>query len=128
MLLKLVGQELRNSCRTYDYVARMGGDEFVILMPGLETSNLPDRLMSLQNGVRAASRELLKQEVVGVSAGCAFFPEDGTDAEALLSRADKRMYLDKSDREWTPPQPDPVTTGLVHLSLRNGAQGQDMNR
>jgi len=127
-LLKLVGQELRNSCRTYDYVARMGGDEFVILMPGLETANLPDRLVALQNGVRTASRELLKQEVVGVSAGCAFFPEDGTDAEGLLSRADKRMYLDKSDREWTPPQPDPVTAGLVHLSRHNGTQGLNMNR
>jgi GGDEF domain-containing protein len=61
--------------------------------------------------------------VVGVSTGCAFFPDDGTDAEALLSRADKRMYLDKSDREWSPPGTDPVTLGLVHLSQHKGTQG-----
>ena len=119
-LLQLVGQQLRASCRSYDYVARMGGDEFVILMPGLAIENLDERLAALQAGVKSASREQLGEEVVGVSAGCAFFPEDGSDAETLLSKADQRMYSSKGERKRSAPEGDPVTLGLMHLSRQNG--------
>ncbi len=36
-VLKVVAETLRGQCREYDYVARMGGDEFVLLMPGSRT-------------------------------------------------------------------------------------------
>ncbi|HME05949.1 MAG TPA: HD domain-containing phosphohydrolase [Bryobacteraceae bacterium] len=124
-LLHLVGQQLKDSCRGYDYVARMGGDEFVILMPGLPVENLAERLAALETGIQAASRELLREEVVvGVSAGCAFFPADGFDAESLLSKADQRMYSTKSDRKSKAPETDLLTLGLVHLSRQNQSQAE----
>jgi diguanylate cyclase (GGDEF)-like protein/putative nucleotidyltransferase with HDIG domain len=120
-LLQMVGQRLRECCRPYDYVARMGGDEFVILMPGLEAENLPDRLATLQAAVQAAGYELLQEQVIGVSAGCAIFPADGVDAEALLSQADRRMYSTKNQRKWNAADHDPVTLGLVQLSRQTGS-------
>ncbi len=125
-LLHLVGQQLKESCRGYDYVARMGGDEFVILMPGLPPGNLAERLAALQAGVQAASRELLQEEaLVGVSGGCAFFPDDGLDAESLLSKADQRMYSTKSERKSKASETDDLLTlGLVHLSRQNRSQAE----
>ena len=123
-LLHLVGQRLKDSCRSYDYVARMGGDEFVILMPGLANENLPERLATLQRAVQGASRELLQEAIVGVSAGCAFFPADGLDAEALLTKADQRMYLTKGERKSKEPAVDPVTLGLLRLSRENGSHAE----
>jgi len=123
-LLHLVGQRLKDSCRSYDYVARMGGDEFVILMPGLANENLAERLATLQRAVQGASRELLQEAIVGVSAGCAFFPADGLDAEALLTKADQRMYLTKGERRSKEPASDPVTLGLLRLSRDNGSHAE----
>jgi len=89
-VLKAVGAALRDSCREYDYVARMGGDEFVLLLPCSKRDDLRVRIAELANiGAQAA--------VVGLtmSVGEAFFPEDGQDAEQLLAEADRRMYKTK---------------------------------
>jgi diguanylate cyclase (GGDEF)-like protein len=89
-VLKAVGAALRESCREYDYVARMGGDEFVLLLPCSKRDDLRIRIAELANiGAQAA--------VVGLtmSVGEAFFPEDGQDAEQLLAEADRRMYKNK---------------------------------
>ncbi len=89
-VLKAVGTALRESCREYDYVARMGGDEFVLILPESQRDDLRVRIAELANiGVQAA--------VVGLtmSVGEAFYPEDGEDAEQLLAVADRRMYKAK---------------------------------
>jgi diguanylate cyclase (GGDEF)-like protein len=89
-VLKAVGTALRDSCREYDYVARMGGDEFVLLLPASKRDDLRVRIAELANiGAQAA--------VVGLtmSVGEAFYPEDGEDAEQLLAEADRRMYTTK---------------------------------
>ena len=89
-VLRAVGGALRDSCREYDYVARMGGDEFVLILPASKRDELRIRIAELANiGAQAA--------VVGLtmSVGEAFYPQDGDDAEQLLAEADRRMYTSK---------------------------------
>ncbi len=98
LLLRSIAQRFRDSCRAYDTVARMGGDEFVFLLPGLSPDVVPGRLEKIQNAVSQACRDLdihASGINVSVSAGAAFFPADGTTAEDLLGTADRRMYLSK---------------------------------
>ena len=98
LLLRSVAQGFRDSCRSYDTVARMGGDEFVFLLPGLDPDIVPARLEAIESTVGRACRNLdigASGIHVSVSAGTAFFPADGSTAEELLGTADRRMYLSK---------------------------------
>ncbi|MBS1824755.1 MAG: diguanylate cyclase [Acidobacteria bacterium] len=95
-LLQRVAQKLKESCREYDCVARMGGDEFVLVLPGLTPDAVKKMIPRLRETVKLAGKEVLQQDVIGFSVGEAYFPTDGTDAEQLLAEADRRMYLFKS--------------------------------
>jgi diguanylate cyclase (GGDEF)-like protein/putative nucleotidyltransferase with HDIG domain len=98
-LLQLVAQGLRENCREYDFVARMGGDEFVMVLPGVTPEAVTHRLQRLRAYVERVGIELCGTGCVSVSGGAAFFPEDGRTAEELLARADKRMYGEKYERK-----------------------------
>jgi diguanylate cyclase (GGDEF)-like protein len=98
-VLCAVAQALRDSCREYDYVARLGGDEFVIVLPGLSGPDLQSRIELFDRVVRNASAEVCSQAPVGLSAGIAQFPKDGSDAAALLANADAKMYKAKTVRK-----------------------------
>ena len=91
-ILKASAEGIRSTCREYDYVARMGGDEFVVLMPGLSQENTLARKIDLHEVVSRQGREICGVDILSVSMGEAFFPEDGGDAEQLLTVADQRMY------------------------------------
>ena len=92
-LLRVIADALRKSCRKEDVVARMGGDEFVMLLPGVNGGAWAPRLKRLESSVREASKTLGIE--VSTSIGAAFFPEDCSSAEALLGLADRRMYAHK---------------------------------
>jgi len=98
-LLQLVAQGLRENCREYDFVARMGGDEFVMVLPGVTAEAMEHRLRRLRNYVERCGMELCGICTLSLSGGAAYFPEDGRTAEELLARADKRMYGEKKDRK-----------------------------
>ncbi|MBZ5578952.1 MAG: diguanylate cyclase [Acidobacteriia bacterium] len=94
-VLRAVGNTLRESCREYDYVARMGGDEFVLILPASTREDLTVRIAQLAHlGARAGSL-VAGVEGLTISIGEAFYPEDGSDAEQLLAEADRRMYKAK---------------------------------
>lgn len=94
-LLRIIAHGLRDACREYDYVARMGGDEFVFVLPGMTQETLKARSSRFRELVVQAGREVCGTPMLGLSIGQAFFPDDGEDAEELLAEADRRMYKQK---------------------------------
>ena len=94
-VLRAVGNALRESCREYDYVARMGGDEFVLILPASDGENMQRRIGELRQVGARAGCEVAGMEGMTMSIGEAFFPVDGADAEQLLAEADRRMYRAK---------------------------------
>jgi diguanylate cyclase (GGDEF)-like protein/putative nucleotidyltransferase with HDIG domain len=100
-LLHSVAKKLKESCREYDYVARMGGDEFVLVLPGLEPDQLAPKIERLKAITADAGREIFENETIGLSIGHSMFPEDGVDADRLLSEADRRMYIAKQKEKMT---------------------------
>ncbi|MGA2419603.1 MAG: HD domain-containing phosphohydrolase [Candidatus Acidiferrum sp.] len=94
-VLRLFADKLKETCREYDYVARMGGDEFVLVMPGLSADAVAKKAAQLSVLAAAAGREVCGQDVVSLSIGEAFYPDDAVDAEQLLVEADRRMYSKK---------------------------------
>jgi len=95
-LLQQVALRLKESCREYDCVARMGGDEFVLVLPGLSPEVVKKLIPRLRENVKRAGREVLREDVIGFSVGESYYPVDGNDAEQLLAEADKRMYQFKA--------------------------------
>ena len=95
MLLKETAARLQASVRASDTVARIGGDEFVILAVD---ADLADAEL-----IQAKIRQRMDEPVpidgrpvsLRLSIGVAVFPADGTESAQLLRRADSNMYLDK---------------------------------
>ncbi len=82
-VLRAVGAALRESCREYDYVARMGGDEFVLILPASDCENMHRRIGQLREIGARAGCEATGMDIMTMSMGEAFFPSDGSDAEQL---------------------------------------------
>ena len=91
-LLREFASRLKDACRGYDYVARMGGDEFVVTAPGLSPEGAAEKTERLNQAAVEAGRLTSGHEMITLSVGTAFCPEDGFDVEALLAEADRRMY------------------------------------
>jgi len=94
-VLRLFAQALKDSCRDYDYVARMGGDEFVVIAPGLSTDAAAKKVEQIRPLARQAGFDVCGEDMLSLSVGIAVSPDDGSDAEQLLTEADRRMYLEK---------------------------------
>ena len=80
--LREVARVLRETIRNYDTCVRYGGDEFIVVLSGCVLEVEAGRLLPLS-----------------ISAGMAVYPEDGDTYEALLAKADRRMYVDKNSRK-----------------------------
>ena len=105
-LLKDFGARLREVNRGYDYVARMGGDEFVIVAPGLSPEAASEKASRLHLLAIEAGRKIAGRDLVGMSVGAAFCPQDGFEVEPLLAEADRRMYSVK-EAHHSEPNGDP---------------------
>jgi diguanylate cyclase (GGDEF)-like protein len=86
-VLRQVAAVLAETVRLVDTVARTGADEFVLVAPGSAGVLVAKRVL---DGI--ARLDAVDGHAVTVSAGVARFPQDGTDAEALLTAA--RTALD----------------------------------
>ncbi len=94
-VLRLFAHSLKETSREYDYVARMGGDEFVVIAPGLTPEAAARKAEQMRDLAQQAGKEICNEDILSLSVGKAVYPEDGMDAEKILSEADKRMYLQK---------------------------------
>src|ERR1051326_1277112 len=98
-VLQDVSEALRKHCREYDYVARMGGDEFVLLLPGYNQPEIAFRTAELRQLVSDAAYMEDYPAQVSMSVGAAVFPDDGVDGNQLLAEADRRMYQTKQEHK-----------------------------
>jgi diguanylate cyclase len=100
-LLIEVARRLQAELRTGDMVARMGGDEFVIVT----SFDQPEYAASIARrviDVLSQPFEILSNRVeIGTSIGVAIYPQDGDSQEALLHAADMALYRAKHDKRGT---------------------------
>jgi diguanylate cyclase (GGDEF)-like protein/PAS domain S-box-containing protein len=95
-LLKSVGERLTTVTRRSDTIARMGGDEFVLVLP--QVAQPPDATRLAQRILEAFREPFIfdgHRLRVTTSVGIAVYPEDGNEAEILLKHADAAMYWAK---------------------------------
>ena len=102
-VLRLIANGLREQCGSTDYVARMGGDEFVILSSGGNDEELDAKIDRMRSVAKKAGDSTPEPSALSMSVGVAFYPEDGKDAEGLLAEADRRMYKSKRLRKKSVP-------------------------
>jgi len=99
-VLAAVAKRLLSVFREGDYIARVGGDEFVVVAPGVKNM---DSIASIADKVVTSFHEpfaITEGEVsVSVSVGVALFPEHGRSSRELIRRADNAMYAIKRNEK-----------------------------
>ncbi|HSD95658.1 MAG TPA: EAL domain-containing protein [Sulfuricaulis sp.] len=95
LLLQQVAARLRSKLRDIDTVARMGGDEFAILLPAVSDKHATMAARMLLQALRAPFRIQEQSLDIGASIGVALYPDHGVDANILIQRADVAMYSAK---------------------------------
>jgi diguanylate cyclase (GGDEF)-like protein len=94
-LLQMIAPRLRQSIRKSDTIARFGGDEFAVVLPGVvmeQAINIAEKIaVSMEEPFRIEGSQLS----VDVSIGIALYPEHGEDSDTLLQRADVALYAAK---------------------------------
>ncbi|HEY7615243.1 MAG TPA: diguanylate cyclase, partial [Terriglobales bacterium] len=126
-VLRLFAHATKRSCREYDYVARMGGDEFVLVIPGLTPDAASKRANQLKEMATQAGQEVCGEDILSLSTGHAIYPEDGEDAETLLAEADRRMYLEKHKQPFRKNRRlYPRVNGRITVELRQKDEAEMM--
>ena len=91
--LKVIAERIRAEIRETDTVARIGGDEFVVILSSLPESGIAKRIASAM--IERIAKPIEIDDVatrVSSSIGISFYPQDGTTPEELIRAADKAMY------------------------------------
>jgi diguanylate cyclase (GGDEF)-like protein len=91
-LLEEVAHLMRDSARTYDVVARIGGDELAVLLPEQSAGGASALADRIREQIPAHRKLLGFASPWDLTIGTAAFPDDGDDFEQLLLTADRRLY------------------------------------
>src|SRR5271170_3289229 len=96
-ILRVTAQRIRTAVRETDTVARMSGDEFIVLLPGVRGLREAGKIAAQVVASVAAPVRFRGQEVpISVSVGISSYPDGGDDATSLLQNGDAAMYQAKS--------------------------------
>lgn len=96
-LLIKAAKRIKNCVRETDTVARMGGDEFTVILPNLKNTSDGEQVAEQIISALAEPYSIDNETIyVGASVGIAFCPNDTTDLDLLVSSADQAMYASKA--------------------------------
>ncbi len=95
-VLKEFARRVMDDLRTTDTLFRYGGDEFVLLLQGIDEKRGPGFVQRLLDSSLNSPIGANPPITISFSAGIAYFPEDGTLLEELLKAADERVYVAKA--------------------------------
>ena len=110
-VLQHVSQRILESVRHTDIAARIGGDEFVVILPGVSDRMEANRIAELVATAIGQPGSFNGHELgIGTSFGVSIYPDDGAHTDALLKMADEEMYRAKLRRRSFQPQRDGVST------------------
>jgi diguanylate cyclase (GGDEF)-like protein len=98
-----VANTLRHACRMTDMAARVGGDEFAVILPETDVA-MALQFLARVRGMLASHR---RSGTVTISAGIARHPQDGATVDSVLEAADRALYVEKWQR---PRSVTPVST------------------
>ena len=98
LVLKATADRIQDEIRETDTVARIGGDEFIIILSSLPEVAIAERIAaSLIRQIAQTLRVGPAEVQMSASVGIALYPEDGADADALMRAADAAMYRIKHE-------------------------------
>ncbi len=102
-LLQMTASALRAECRSQDFVARMGGDEFVVILPDInenDSGSVAQRFaLAVEHAWQSSEGGNESGIDLSLSLGIAHLGHDGRTPEELLAAADRRMYAVKAERK-----------------------------
>ncbi len=113
-ILQTLALRLSDDSVTGEYPARMGGDEFLVVLPDTCEAEVESKIERISSMVRRVSMEISGDPLLGVSVGVAFYPDDGTNTETLLAQADRRLYSQKAEHKRTNER-EPMAHDLARL-------------
>ncbi len=96
-LLKEAAQRLHQCVRDSDTLARMGGDEFTVILHPVESTEIEVIGQRILEYLSASFHLRGKSLFISASVGISVFPEDGQDSETLIKHADTAMYRAKEE-------------------------------
>lgn len=97
-VIRICAERLSNCMRRSDSVARMGGDEFTLLLQNIENNtDVAHIAQKVIDSISTPSQIGGYEVVVGCSIGIAMYPQAGRDADTLLKNADLAMYKAKQE-------------------------------
>jgi diguanylate cyclase (GGDEF)-like protein len=95
-LLRAVADTLRSRTRGIDLAARIGGDEFILILPETDRAG---PMVALERIMEGVAEQRIQGQTIQISAGVAVYPDDGRTEHDLRQHADDDLYQAKRRRQ-----------------------------